>query len=90
MNYLTLRAINERPFDIASTSAKMTISEVFADRYYIYLNEFTLFAAHFNSIPNLIPEVSIDCKKANMWFFENYKSIIKDFYFDKRYFKGNK
>src|SRR5690606_12132735 len=55
-----------------------------------YLNEFTLFVAHFNSIPNFIHEVDIDCKKANNWFAENYKSEIKDFYYDKRYFNRSK
>ena len=68
----------------------MTISEVFAERKGSYLNEFTLFVAHFNSIPNFIHEVDIDCKKANNWFAENYKSEIKDFYYDKRYFNRSK
>ncbi|MBK8873656.1 MAG: hypothetical protein IPN13_06930 [Bacteroidetes bacterium] len=89
-NNLTLSPTTERPFELAKTSAKMTISEVFAERKGSYLNEFTLFVAHFNSIPNFIHEVDIDCKKATNWFAENYKSEIKDFYYDKRYFNRSK
>ncbi len=89
-NNLTLSQTSDKPFELDKTSSKMTISEVFAERKGSYLNEFTLFVAHFNSIPNFIHEVDIDCKKANNWFFENFKSEIKDFYFDKRYFNGNK
>jgi len=89
-NNLTLSPITNRPFELAKTSAKMTISEVFAERKGSYLNEFTLFVAHFNSIPNFIHEVDIDCKKATNWFAENYKSEIKDFYYDKRYFNRSK
>jgi len=89
-NYLTLSRTSDRPFELAETSAKMTISEVFAERKSSYLNEFTLFVAHFNSIPNFIHEVDIDCKNANNWFADNYKSEIKDLYYNKRYFNGSK
>jgi len=64
---------------------RVRMSEVFMERKG-YLNEFSLFLVHFNTIPNFIEEVKIDCKKANEWFFENYKSEIKDTHFDKRYF----
>ena len=63
----------------------MNMGAVFAERKGSYLNEFTLFLAHFNSIPNFIHEIDIDCKKANAWFLETYKEDIKDLYFDKRY-----
>ncbi len=62
-NNLTLSPTIDRPFELAKTSAKMTISEVFAERKGSYLNEFTLFVAQFNSIPNFIHDVDIDCKK---------------------------
>ena len=68
----------------------MNIGEVFAERKGSYLNEFTEFLAHFNSIPNFIHEIDIDCKKANAWFLETYKEDIKDLYFDKRYFNRSK
>jgi hypothetical protein len=87
---LPLYPITDRPFDLAKTSAKMDLSEVFTEHKGSYLNELTLFVAHFNSIPNFIHKVGIDCKKANNWFVENYKSEIKDFYYGKRYFHGNK
>jgi hypothetical protein len=87
---LPLYPITDRPFDLAKTSAKMDLSEVFTEHKGSYLNELTLFVAHFNSIPNFIHKVGIDCKKANNWFVENYKSEIKDFYYAKRYFHGNK
>ena len=89
-NNLTLSQTSDKPFELDKTSSKMTISEVFAERKGSYLNEFTLFVAHFNSIPNFIHEVDIDCKKANNWFSENFKSEIKDFYYDKRYFNRSK
>jgi len=75
---------------IENTSSKITLSEVFAERTGLYLNECTLFIAHFNAIPNFINEIKIDCKKANNWFAETYKTEIKDFYFDKRYYNGSK
>ncbi len=89
-NNSILNQTSERPFKLADTSLKMTISEVFAERNNSYLNEFTLFIAHFNSIPNLIQEVEIDCRKANNWFAENFKAEIKDLYYNKRYLNKNK
>ena len=35
------------------TYSKITSGEVFAERKDFYLNEFTLFVAHFNAIPNV-------------------------------------
>ena len=67
-----------------------SLREVFAERNSSYLNEFNLFVAYFNTIPNFIHEINIDCKKANKWFFENYNGQIKDWHFDKRYFNNSK
>jgi hypothetical protein len=89
-NILTLNQTSESPFDLAITSAKMAISEVFTDRASGYLNEYTLFLAHFNAIPNFINEIKIDCKKANKWFAETYKEEVKDIYFNKRYYDRSK
>ena len=75
--------------ELEKTSSKMSLGQVFADRGG-YINELNLFIAHFNSIPNLISEKNIDCKKANKWFFENYKSEIKHHYFIKRCYNGKK
>ncbi len=85
-NNLKLGQTSDRTFELANTSQRMLLSEVFAERNHSYLNEFTLFVAHFNSIPNFIHEVDIHCKKAYTWLNENYKSEIKDLYYAKRYF----
>ena len=65
-------------------------TEVFAERKGPDLNEFSLFLAHFNTIPNFIHDIKIDCKKANKWFVEAYKAEVKDTYFNKRYYNGSK
>lgn len=77
-------------FELSITSAKMNLSDVFSDRHGSHLNEFTLFVAHFNYIPNFINEIDIDCKRANNWFLENYKTEIKGNYYNKRNFNRSK
>src|SRR5574337_971788 len=54
------------------------------------INWFKLFVAHFNSIPNFIHEIDINCKNARTWFSEHYHSELKDVYYNKRYFNGSK
>lgn len=87
---LTLNNRTDKVFELEKTSAKMNLSEVFAERNSSYLNEFTLFVAHFNTIPNFIHEVDIDCKKANNWFVENYASEVKENYYNRRYYNRSK
>lgn len=87
---LTRSPISDKPFELEKTSAKMAISDVFAERNRTYLNEFALFTAHFNAIPSYIHDSSIDCEKASNWFSENYKNEIKDVYFSKEYFNKRK
>ena len=78
-------------FELEKTTSRMNLSEVFADRGDdTYLNEFTLYIALFNTIPNFINEIKIDCKKANIWSIENFRAEIKDCYYNKIYFKQNK
>ena len=77
-------------FELEKTSSKMNLSEVFAETEHNYLNEFTLFLAHFNAIPNFIHEIKIDCKKANLWFVDIFRTEIKDCYYSKIYYKQNK
>lgn len=78
--------LQSNTFELEKTSSRMNISEVFAERNTeTYLNEFTLFTAHFNSIPNFIHEIEINCLKANSWFAEHYKNEIKDCYYSKIY-----
>ncbi len=66
------------------------LSQVFEPRRSSYLNELTLFTTLFGTIPNFIHEKDIDCKKANSWFSDIYKSEIKHCYYDKIYFDNNK
>ena len=71
-------------------TSKISIGDVFSDYASGYLNELTLFLAHFNTIPNCIHEVNIDCVFANKWFAENYKSDITDMHYNKIYFPKTK
>ncbi|MFN4082167.1 MAG: AAA family ATPase [Bacteroidia bacterium] len=86
-NFLKLQQAKQSQFKLESSSEKMDLSKVFNERNGFYLNELTLFMAHFNTIPNLINEVYVDCKKASDWFCQNYQSDVKEFYFNKRYYK---
>lgn len=79
-----------KPNEFAETSSNMNLSEVFAERKGSYLNEFTLFLAYFNTIPNFIHEINIDCRKAQKWFIELYNSEILDWHYTKRLFDRNK
>lgn len=81
---------NYNAFDPNKTTTKMSLDGVFAERGSAYLNELALFVAHFNSIPNLIEEMGIDCNKANVWFAENYSSEIKEHYYNRRYYNRSK
>ncbi|HMQ00759.1 MAG TPA: AAA family ATPase [Cyclobacteriaceae bacterium] len=74
---------------LEKTTSKICLGKVFEERGG-YLNELNLFLAHFNTIPNLISEIDIDCKKASQWLLEKYRTEIKHHYFIKRYFNGSK
>ena len=87
---MNLANLQTQAFDLKKTSSRIELGSVFAERNPGYLNEFNLFIAHFNCIPNVIEEGRINCKKANNWFKETFKGEIKDAYFNKRYFRGNK
>lgn len=71
--------------DLEKSFTRMNLSDVFHDKNDIYLNEFNLFTATYNYIPNFIHEIGIDCVKANTWFAETFKDEIKDHYFSKLY-----
>lgn len=87
---MDLMELQSKPTDFQNKASKMSLSDVFSERNGSYLNEFHLFIACFNSIPNFIHEINIDCKKANTWFLNHYKSNIKDAFFDKRYYGQKK
>jgi len=67
-------------FPLEKMPSEMNLLDIFAERKGSYLNEFTLFVAHFHVIPNFIHEIDIDCKKANTWFSETYQDKIRDFH----------
>lgn len=71
--------------EIEKSHTRMNLSDVFQDKSDIYLNEFNLFTATYNYIPNFIHEIGIDCLKANSWFSGAYEQEIKDYYFSKLY-----
>lgn len=85
-----LKNLKTTPFYLEETTAKMSMGEVFADRRSAYLNEFSLFLAHFNYIPNFIHETGIHCVSASKWFVTTYETEIKNLYYSKRYFDRNK
>lgn len=87
---ICFKELQTKKIEFEKCPTSMGLSEIFAERNGSYLNEFTLFLAYFNTIPNFINEINIDCRKANKWFLETYKNDIKDFHFDKRYFDCKK
>ncbi len=89
-NNLPINITGDSPFRLDNTTNKTSLSDLFFERHGSYLNEFTLFTAHFNSIPNFIREIEIDCERADRWFSENYKSEIKDLYYEKGYSRKRK
>lgn len=87
---MNINCLEKKSFGLEKTSSRIELGNVFSDRSCEYLNELHLFMAHFNSIPNIISEKNIDCKKAGNWLRETFKNEIKDWYFNKRYFGENK
>ncbi len=87
---ISLNRLPAKEFDLKETSSSMNMSDIFGDRTRAYLNEMCLYFAYFNTIPNFIKEINIDCKKASKWFSEKYESEIKDAYFSKVCFKWRK
>jgi hypothetical protein len=82
---ISFKDLQTAEFELEKTTVNMNLSEIFAERKGSYLNEFTLFLAYFNAIPNFINEINIDCTKANKWFMETYKKKLKVLIF----IKGN-
>lgn len=85
-----INQLQTQNLEIDQTSLKISIGEVFSERNGSYINEFKLFVARFNSIPNFIHEVEINCSKASKWFVKCYQNDIKDVHYSKRYFKQSK
>lgn len=75
---MNINCPEKKSFDLEKTSSRIELGNVFTDRTCEYLNELHLFMAHFNSIPNIISEKNIDCRKAGNWLRQNFKNEIKD------------
>jgi len=78
---------NKLDLEFNQHSNRIDFEKLFIPRG-LYINELSLFVAHFNLVPNFITEINIDCKKANGWFEKKYQSEIRKKYFMKRYFNG--
>ena len=48
-----------------------------------YLNYYELFLIYFNTIPNSIEEIAINCEKASANFFDKYQNEIKENFYQK-------
>ena len=88
MNHLS-KLQNERK-DFSLTTCKTNLGDLFVDRGNNTLNEFYVFLAHFNTVPNFDYRTNIDCNKANAWFLNQYRDEIKDCHFFNRYLNKNK
>ena len=73
----------------SNTASKAALSDILRDRSN-NINEFNLYLAHFNYIPNATHEINIDCKRAHDWFLGEFEKEIKNSYFIKRYFNQSK
>jgi len=67
---------------IPEPNNNINIGSVFAERTGEYINQYNLFVCKFNIIPDIIIETKINCKKANQWFIERYKSEIKEYHYN--------
>lgn len=77
-----LHSPHSQHFNLAETTQKISLANVNAARSYKYLEEAALFIAHYNSIPNIINKNHIDAKRANSWFYDQFRSEILDFYYN--------
>lgn len=68
---------------LSETTSKMNIGQVFSSRDTNTPNEFALFIAYFNYLPNYISEKGIDCKSAIEWFNTYFHNQIREEYFNK-------
>lgn len=79
----------KRTLNLDEKTMNLIVAQVFAERKGSYLNEFNLYLAYYHTIPNFIHEINIDCKRANKWFTNAFKTEIKDWYYNKRYFNDS-
>lgn len=75
-NTIPINHFQSETFEVENKFSKINVGDVFKEKHHSYLNEFTLFLAHFNAIPNFMHEINIDCKNAIKWFSKAYKEEI--------------
>ena len=80
-----LSKLQKKESDFSETTNKISLGEVFHQKSHFYFNEFNVYAAHFNYIPNIVSEGLIDCFKANEWFYNTYKSHVTDCHYAQRF-----
>lgn len=83
-----IQKLQKNQFNLNKAISTINISNIF--NQYNELNKFTLFMTFFNSIPNTISEISINCKKASHWFVDTYQNDINDIYYNKIHFFDSK
>ncbi|RZJ77805.1 MAG: AAA family ATPase, partial [Chryseobacterium sp.] len=84
-NNADLSHLQAQTFKLKGNLQSLNIRELFTNSQSSYLNEFNLYAGYFNIVPNVISELSIDCRKAHRWFVAEYKNEITDTYYNKRF-----
>jgi hypothetical protein len=75
--------------EFEETAGRINLDQIFLERSGSYLNELTLFLAHFNTIPNFIHEININCYRANNWFSDTFSEDIRDMHYNKLYYNSN-
>lgn len=85
-NNADLSKLQSDQFQLKDNLNKISFEALFNEGRLCYLNEFNLYAAYYNIIPNIISEINIDCRKAHQWFVDKYRKEIKDTYYNKRFF----
>jgi len=80
-----LSNLQKKESDFSGTTNKINLAEVFHQKSHYFFNEFNIYAAHFNYIPNIISEGLIDCLKANQWFYEHYNLLVTDCHYAQRF-----
>lgn len=80
---MNLQVYQNNEVELAASNKNFNLGSIISEGRGPYIDECLLFIAHFNSVPNSIETVAIDCKAALEWFENEYKSEIKNVYFNK-------
>lgn len=90
-NSINISQYQSKSSVIEKNTANLNLQTIFkGDNASAYLNEYTLYIAHFNAIPNVVPANNINCEKAQAWLIQNYGKEINDTHYCKRFFNSKK